>query len=368
MRFRHFLSDLNFPEILLVITLFIIVLILEFLTPPNYVFGYLYTGPILLVNARFGRSATILATAIAVFLTLLNLCLPSRHIVEPATFASRLIAVMSLMVTGWLSERNRRYQESLSQQQSKLQAQEQLVRLREDFASTLTHDLKTPLLGALETLKAFHEGKFGMVTTLQQKVLATMTRSHQSSLQLVATLLDIYRNDSEGLKLNLEPIDLTVLVEEVTNSLAELAATHQVYLSINYGQSDFRQSLWVKGDAFQLQRVLNNLLMNAINHSRRGDRVEISLSSQSVYQIVKISDSGSGIRDEELPYLFERFYQGNSDRQAKGTGLGLYLCRQIIEAHHGQIWAESRDPIGAMFAFKLSVYPYHRKEAEHSLN
>jgi two-component system NarL family sensor kinase len=289
-------------------------------------------------------------------------------VIEPAIIATRLIAVMSLIVTGWLSERNRSYQESLSQQQSKLQAQEQLVRLREDFASTLTHDLKTPLLGALETLKAFHEGKFGTVTTLQQKILATMTRSHQSSLQLVATLLDIYRNDSEGLKLNLEPIDLTVLVEEVTNSLAEFAATHQVYISINYGKSDFRQSLWVKGDAFQLQRVLNNLLMNAINHSRRGDRVEISLSSQSVYQIVKISDSGSGIRDEELPYLFERFYQGNSDRQAKGTGLGLYLCRQIIEAHQGQIWAESRDPIGAMFAFKLSVYPYHRKEAEHSLN
>jgi two-component system NarL family sensor kinase len=368
MRFRHFLSDLNFPEILLVITLFIIVLILEFLTPPNYVFGYLYTGPILLVNARFGRSATILATAITVFLTLLNLCLPSRHIVEPATFASRLIAVMSLIVTGWLSERNRRYQESLSQQQSKLQAQEQLVRLREDFASTLTHDLKTPLLGAIETLKAFHEGKFGTVTILQQKVLATITRSHQSSLQLVATLLDIYRNDSEGLKLNLQPIDLTVLAEDVTNSLAELAATHQVYISINYGESDFRQSLWVKGDAFQLQRVLNNLLMNAINHSRRGDRVEISLSSHSAYQIVKISDSGSGIRDEELPYLFERFYQGNSDRQAKGTGLGLYLCRQIIEAHHGQIWVENRDPIGAIFAFSLSVYPYHGKEAERSFN
>jgi two-component system NarL family sensor kinase len=368
MRFRPFLFSSHFQEVILVTSLFLILFILEFLTPPNYVFGYLYTGPILLVNARFGRFATVLATAIAVFLTLLNLWIPSRTVIEPAIIATRLIAVMSLIVTGWLSERNRSYQESLSQQQSKLQAQEQLVRLREDFASTLTHDLKTPLLGAIETLKAFHEGKFGTVTILQQKVLATMNRSHQSSLQLVATLLDIYRNDSEGLKLNLEPIDLTVLAEDVTNSLAELAATHQVYLSINYGQSDFRQSLWVNGDAFQLQRVLNNLLMNAINHSRRGDRVEISLSSQSAYQVVKISDSGSGIRDEELPYLFERFYQGNSDRQAKGTGLGLYLCRQIIEAHHGQIWAESRDPIGAMFAFNLSVYPYHGKEAERSFN
>ncbi|MFM7576236.1 MAG: sensor histidine kinase, partial [Microcystaceae cyanobacterium] len=210
---------------------------------------------------------------------------------------------------------------------------------------------------AIETLKAFQTGQFGLVSGPQQKVLMTIVRSHQSSLQLVETLLDVYRNDTEGLSLNLAPVDLAVLMEEVTNALATLASQRQVYLSINYGESDFRQALWVQGDALQLERVLTNLLMNAINHSRRGDRIEICLASQATMQVVKILDAGSGIHADELPYLFERFYQGNSDRQAKGTGLGLYLCRQIIEAHQGKIWAENRYPRGAIFAFQLPVYP-----------
>lgn len=163
-------------------------------------------------------------------------------------------------------------------------------------------------------------------------------------------LLDVYRNDLEGLNLRLSPLDLTVLVEEVANSLTSLASANQVYLTFNYGDSDFRQSLWVNGDGFQLKRVLTNLLTNAINHSRRGDRIEIILSSNTV----KILDYGSGIKPEDFPFLFERFYQSNSDRQAKGTGLGLYLCRQIIEAHGGKIWAENH-PKGAIFSFSLPV-------------
>jgi two-component system, NarL family, sensor kinase len=100
------------------------------------------------------------------------------------------------------------------------------------------------------------------------------------------------------------------------------------------------------------------LLKNAIDHSCRGERVEIILESHSHQQVVKILDSGFGITTTELPYLFQRFYQGHSDRQAKGTGLGLYLCRQIIEAHQGIIWAENRSPCGAVFGFKLPICPY----------
>ena len=80
------------------------------------------------------------------------------------------------------------------------------------------------------------------------------------------------------------------------------------------------------------------------------------LESAADRQVVKILDSGSGITTEELPFLFQRFYQGHSDRQAKGTGLGLYLCRQIIEAHQGIIWADNRDPVGAVFGFKLPIH------------
>ena len=83
--------------------------------------------------------------------------------------------------------------------------------------------------------------------------------------------------------------------------------------------------------------------------------MDIILASQASYQIIKIVDRGSGIKPEEFPHLFQRFYQPQGSRQAKGTGLGLYLSRQIVEAHGGIIWAENQLPAGAIFAFKLPV-------------
>ncbi|MDZ8053950.1 MAG: HAMP domain-containing sensor histidine kinase [Aulosira sp. ZfuCHP01] len=345
-------------RLIILLGLFVAVMFMEFDTPTEYVFGYLYTGPILLTNSWFGRTATFGATTVAVCLTILNLFLPGGEVIKVSTVADRAIAVMALIVTGVLSDRLRRSQDAIALTRAKLESQEELVKLREDFASTLTHDLKTPLLGAIETIKAFQQEKFGPVLPTQQQVLDTMARSHKTSLQLLETLLDIYRNDTEGLKLDLAPVDLTNLAEDVAGSLIELAANRRVHLSVSYGDSDWRSALWVQGDALQLQRVFNNLLVNAINHSRRGARVEVVLEPQASYQVVKILDTGAGIQPEEFPYLFERFYQGNSDRQAKGSGLGLYLSRQIIEAHGGIIWAENRVPTGAMFAFKLPVYPF----------
>ncbi|WP_427162994.1 sensor histidine kinase [Aliinostoc sp. HNIBRCY26] len=340
-------------------------MVMEFKTPTEYVFGYLYTGPILLTNSWFGRMANFQATTVAVCLTMLNLFLPGSEVIKVSTVASRAIAVMALIVTGVLSDRLHRSQEAIAVTRAKLESQEELVKLREDFASTLTHDLKTPLLGAIETIIAFQQERFGPVSPTQQQVLDTMARSHQTSLQLVETLLDVYRNDTEGLKLDLAPVDLSNLAEEVASSLIALAANRRVHLSVSYGDSDWRRALWVQGDTLQLQRVFNNLLVNAINHSRRGARVEVVLEPQDAYQVVKILDTGAGIATEQLPHLFERFYQGHSDtfgelclRQAKGSGLGLYLSRQIIEAHGGIIWAENRTPTGAMFAFKLPVYPF----------
>jgi two-component system NarL family sensor kinase len=348
----------NISDRSLIVGIFAIVTILEIMTPPNYVFGYLYTGAILLANSRIGRMATFKITFVAIFLTIVNIWIPDLQKVDGAIISDRIIAATSLLVTGWLSERNRSDREAIAQQKYRLNAQSELVRLREDFASTLTHDLKTPLLGAIEAIKILESQDFGTVTEVQEQILNTMSRSHQTSLQLVEALLDVYRNDSDGLELNLAPVDLTTLAEEVSSNLATLALAAHVNISINYGESDFRQSLWVNGDEFQLKRVLTNLSINAIEHSRRGDRVQIVLESDRDDRVVKIIDRGSGITAEELPHLFTRFYQGNSHRQAKGTGLGLYLCRQIVAAHGGIIWAEHPPHRGAIFAFRLPSLPH----------
>jgi two-component system, NarL family, sensor kinase len=336
---------------------FAMVIALEYITPPEYVFGYLYTGTILLADSRLNRGAVLGVTFAATGLTLLNLFVPGAEMIDPPTVANRLIAVLALLVTGWLSNRNRRNEEAITYTQAKLRSQEQLATMREDFVSTLTHDLKTPLLGAIETLKYFQNGQFGEVTPIQEKVLQTMARSHRSTLQLVQTLLDVYRNDAEGLKLQRSPVNLVIVAEEVIATLTELARTRQIYISLHYGESDFRSFLWVNGDSLQLGRVFTNLLSNGINHTPRGGKVEIVLEGYSNDQVVKILDTGSGFTEEELPHLFERFYQGDSDRHVSGYGLGLYLTRQIITAHGGTIWAENRSPRGALFGFRLPACP-----------
>lgn len=337
----------------LIIILFLVIIVLDFATPSPYIFGYLYVAPILLSNYRLNRSDVELVTLISVVLTLLNLLVPGEDIIKLEGLTNRILVVLALLLTAFLSKQNRQYQETLTRQRVELETEKRLATLREDFASTLTHDLKTPLLGGIETLKAFEQEKFGPVSLPQHKVLGIMIRSHRNTLQLVETLLDIYKNDTQGLHIETEPLDIVPLAEMAIASLIELASARSVYIQHRDLDTEFRHSCWVKGDALQLHRVFVNLLTNAINHSQRGGKVEVIFSTSEGYHIVEVADQGQGITDKELPLLFERFYQGHGDRQATGTGLGLYLCRQIIEAHGGKIWVRQRSPQGAVFAFSL---------------
>ncbi|NEP17298.1 MAG: HAMP domain-containing histidine kinase [Leptolyngbya sp. SIO4C1] len=341
----------------LIAAIFLVVILLEYSTPPAFVFGYLYTGAVLLAHRHLSRQQVIGVTLAAAALTLLNLVLPGLESHSLPTVANRLIAVVALLVAGYLSDRNRFYADEIARQQAHIQAQAQLASLREDFISTLTHDLKTPLLGAIETINSFCAQQFGAVNPTQRKVLAMMQRSHRSTLQLVETMLDVYRNDAEGLGLTLLPVELRSLLADTVTRLTQLALSRQIGIQF----TPQGQTFCVSGDALQLQRVFENLLSNAINHAPRGTAVSVILETVGSEQQVQVCDRGPGIAAHELSHLFERFYQSYSHRQAKGSGLGLYLSRQIVEAHSGKIWAENRDPQGAVFYCRLPAMPVHER-------
>lgn len=332
------------------------VITLEYSTPPPYVFGYLYIGAVLLASAKLGRNAMLWVTGMAIGLTILNLWIPGKEPITSVTFVNRTIAILALLITAWLSDRLREYTVTVTQQKIQIVNQTQLTKVREDFMSTLTHDLKTPLLGAIETLKALASKQLGTINAEQKRAIDIMIHSHQTTLKLVEMLMDIYRNDVEGLRLDKQPIDLLDIAEEAILQLTSLAESRQVNLYLKQGDSDFRQTYPINADFLQLQRVFNNLIANAVNHSFRRGKVEVLISIKHDDYHVQIFDEGQGIHAHELPHLFARFYQGHSDRQAKGTGLGLYLSRQIISAHGGKIWAEPRTPRGAVFAFSLPRY------------
>jgi two-component system, NarL family, sensor kinase len=229
-----------------IVGLFIGIFALELATDPDYVIGYLYIIPIVLANFNFNpRLAFQLnfqLTVVAVLLISIDIW--QEYPIQTPMVINRSIAIVSLIftaiITRILSDRQRLIQRTLTTQQLQLQAQDKLMNIREDFASTLAHDLKTPLLGAIETLIALDQEQFGSIHPQQKTIINTILRSHQGSLKLVETLLDIYRNETEGLVLKLAPVELVNLVEDVTAALLNLTTSRRVYVSINYGESDFQ--------------------------------------------------------------------------------------------------------------------------------
>ena len=329
----------------------------EFSTPTDYVLGYLYVLPVGLVGGYGRPRTTAIVTLGAIGLVLLNLWIPAGVMGSPAAITNRLLVGLALLVTALLSDRARRDRTRLAQQQAQLAAQSQLAQLREDFAATLTHDLKTPLLGAIATLEAFQAQQLGPTSEPQQQVLAVMLRSHRNSLRLLESVLEIYRNDAEGVLLDRQPWELGELAERAIAPLRVLAAGRRVTIRLERGDSGFWASFWVAADALQLERAIDNLLLNALNHAPRDSQILVQLRSLGSCHRLEVSDSGPGIPLAALPKLFDRFYQAGSDRQLTGSGLGLYLSRQIIEAHGGRIWAENRSPQGATFLVELAACP-----------
>jgi two-component system, NarL family, sensor kinase len=344
------------------------IVLLETLFPTNYVFGHLYIAPLLLASFQLGRIATSIVTGIAIFFTLSDLIVPNIVALQVMDFetlpiytlTNRINVVVVLLLTNWLLQRNFTHVEKIDRQnqeityhKSELLSQLKLAQMREDFVHTLTHDLKTPILGAIETIKSFQAAQFGAVSSLQSQVLNEMSKSQQRSLQLVQTLLDVYRNDARGVTLQCEEIDLQSIAQEAIDAVAILALERELKLNLKCDRSSGSAAVKVTADPLQLSRIFSNLLSNAIYHSPRGGRIDVTIDRDEWQYIVRVADRGQGLSPEALTLLFDRFYQ--VDRMVQGSGLGLYLSRQIVEAHGGRIWAESELSQGTTFCFSLPI-------------
>ncbi|MGA7954039.1 MAG: HAMP domain-containing sensor histidine kinase [Gloeobacterales cyanobacterium] len=327
---------------------FAVIIVLECLTAAEYIFSYLYVGPILLSNWFLDRRSTLLVTGLSIVLTLTNLVFPEYALNSSIVLINRLITVVALLTAAYLGARYRQTEEEVVRQKAQLQAREKLAKAQTDFIATLTHDLKTPLLGAQQTLSFFAQEEFGTITPQQELVLDTLQKSNYKQLALVDTLLAIYRNDLSGTQLKKQHLNLDELCAEQIMTLQELALSREVELVYEgLEQAQF------EGDSLQLSRVVANLLSNAINHTPRGGRVLIQLrQTPSEYRLL-VEDTGSGIPQKDLKRIFDRFYQSDNTRHIPGTGLGLYLARQIVEAHRGKIWVANRPAGGCLFAIGL---------------
>ena len=229
----------------------------------------------------------------------------------------------------------------------------------DDFIATLTHDLRTPLLASIQTLSFFLDGALGNLEEKQRLLLSTMQKSNEDLLGLVNALLEVYKYDAEKLVLTKTNFNIYNLVEQVYNELSPLAKSKNIDFKIECSD----KSIIINADRSEIRRVVCNLCGNAINYTQEGGRVVITLKTEGNDLIFSVSDNGCGIPQEDIPNMFQRFSQGTSKKRSTGTGLGLYLSRQIIESHGGKIWLESRLDKGSEFSFLLTDTVVKREES-----
>ena len=228
--------------------------------------------------------------------------------------------------------------------------QKKADRLRDDFMATLTHDLRTPLLAAIQTLKFFLDGSLGAITDRQKLLISTMLKSNEDLLGLVNALLEVFRYDAEKLVLQKTDFIFNELAMQIYNELKPLADKKELEFCFENTDED----LMINADKTELRRVICNLCGNAINYTQSGGKVTLIIKAEGNDLIFSVADNGSGIPQEDIPNLFQRFSQGTSAKRSTGTGLGLYLSRQIIEAHNGKIWLDTMLNKGSEFSFLLT--------------
>lgn len=226
-----------------------------------------------------------------------------------------------------------------------------LIQQRDDFMATLVHDVKNPLISTDRLYQYILEKHFGEIDPRLQEVTNVLKRSNESVMHLLMNLLEIYRYDVNAPQFQYEDLDLGSLVQKSTHDLIPLAALKNLELE----SAILEESIKVRGDVLAIKRVLFNIIGNSIKFTQDGGKVKVGVKTDvDGTALITVEDNGMGISDVAQKYLFQRFYQtGKVKDFSLGTGLGLYVCRQIIEAHSGRIHCESQSGKGTIFTIKL---------------
>jgi signal transduction histidine kinase len=223
-----------------------------------------------------------------------------------------------------------------------------LDRLKRDFVSNVSHDLKTPLSSMQETTDALLDGLAGPLTHKQRELLTLNQDGGRRLSSMIGKLLDLSRLESRPAP-EAELMDLSGLVRRAVDHVNALRSGRDG-VSVAFTGGD--QRVLLRADAEGIAQVLDNLLENAMKFSPPGGRVHVTLGAHDDgCALLSIADEGPGIPDAEKERVFERFYQTHDGRsmQSRGVGLGLSICRHIIAAHGGSIAVRNNTPVGSVF-------------------
>lgn len=234
-----------------------------------------------------------------------------------------------------------------------VEREEELEKMRLDFVSMASHELKTPLTSIIGYLSVFINENRGKIAKEEMDLLEKSSVSATQLLALVQNLLSVNKIEREQMSVSKEATDYLSIVVKAVEDLKAQAVQKNIVLNLD--QPIFLPK--VLADPIRISEVITNLLANAINYTNVSGKIDVSFNISPNELTTVISDTGIGIPKEAIPLLFNKFFRVSNTMQkaSKGTGLGLYISKSIIEKLGGKIWVESEVGKGSKFSFTLPL-------------
>lgn len=226
---------------------------------------------------------------------------------------------------------------------------------REEFVSIVSHELRTPVAGVLGFLQTTLDHWDGMDDAARRQTVARAASNARRLQSLTRDVLDVSSAEQGELRYAFGPVELREEIGAAVATMREL----QPERTITFEQPG--DPVWANADGDRIVQVLMNLFDNAVTSSPAGSTIDVWMEVEGDEALVSMNDRGAGLSESERDAVFEKFVRGRTG--IRGTGLGLYLCRQIVNAHGGRIWAESGAAGGATFRFALPLTPAPQRDA-----
>jgi signal transduction histidine kinase len=225
----------------------------------------------------------------------------------------------------------------------------EIDRLKDEFFTGISHDLKTPLAAIRWSADLLRTGSLGPLTPKQMRLAETIQSSSRRLLALVGQIVELGRLRAGRLQLDLRPTDLRAVIDQAVDEVRPLTEAGQLQIEVAV-PGDLSH---IKADAGRVQQILVNLLANAVRFTPPGGRVSVAAGMETDQVTVRVADTGVGIPSDLVPKIFDPYEQAHRGRG--GSGVGLMVVRGLVEAHGGRVWVESEEGRGSCFTFTLPV-------------
>jgi len=222
---------------------------------------------------------------------------------------------------------------------------------KSDYLSMVVHQLRTPLSATKWIFKMMMDGDLGNISESQKNIIKRGFENNETMIKMLAEVSAANHSSEWKLKFNLQPTDIVDCIDSSLGEFAGEAKNKSIILHFQKSQP----LPMVLADKEKICLVLQNLIENAIKYNQVSGSVTINAETFNSRLVVSITDTGMGIPVEDQKHIFTKFYRASNTKNEKGTGLGLFVGKQIIEGHHGTIWFESTPNIGTTVFFSLPI-------------